>query len=128
MLAVQRSNKPAELIAKFVDAELRGKITSQEELESTLDQALLLFRFISVRLPHHTAPLRPPCSAQILCSTSPDKLKSFKSCQATLSMLPMNDASSWLPYSLSLSLSLSSPRSLPPCLLHLLQYDTIPAA
>ena len=49
MLAVQRSNKPAELIAKFVDAELRGKITSQEELESTLDQALLLFRFISVR-------------------------------------------------------------------------------
>ena len=49
-LHVQRANKPAELIAKFVDAELRGKITSQEELESTLDQALLLFRFISVIL------------------------------------------------------------------------------
>ena len=48
LLWPQRANKPAELIAKFVDAELRGKITSQEELESTLDQALLLFRFISV--------------------------------------------------------------------------------
>ena len=48
---MQRSNKPAELIAKFVDGELRAgsKASSPEELEHILDQALLLFRYISVR-------------------------------------------------------------------------------
>lgn len=43
-----RENKPAELIAKFVDGILRtgNKGFSEEELESTLDKALTLFRFI----------------------------------------------------------------------------------
>lgn len=43
-----RENKPAELIAKFVDAILRtgNKGFSEEELETTLDKALTLFRFI----------------------------------------------------------------------------------
>ena len=42
----------AELVAKFIDAELRsggkgGK--SDDELEATLDKALMLFRYIQVR-------------------------------------------------------------------------------
>lgn len=43
-----RENKPAELIAKFVDGILRtgNKGFSEEELEKTLDKALTLFRFI----------------------------------------------------------------------------------
>lgn len=43
-----RENKPAELIAKFVDGILRtgNKGFSEEELETTLDKALTLFRFI----------------------------------------------------------------------------------
>lgn len=43
-----RENKPAELIAKFVDSILRtgNKGFSEEQLESTLDKALTLFRFI----------------------------------------------------------------------------------
>lgn len=43
-----RENKPAELIAKFIDGILRtgNKGFSEEELESTLDKALTLFRFI----------------------------------------------------------------------------------
>lgn len=43
-----RENKPAELIAKFVDGILRtgNKGFSEEELETTLDKALILFRFI----------------------------------------------------------------------------------
>eukprot|EP00178_Gracilaria_changii_P023638 TRINITY_DN714_c0_g1_i1.p1 TRINITY_DN714_c0_g1~~TRINITY_DN714_c0_g1_i1.p1 ORF type:complete len:807 (-),score=120.10 TRINITY_DN714_c0_g1_i1:3888-6188(-) len=43
-----RENKPAELIAKFVDGILRtgNKGFSEEQLESTLDKALTLFRFI----------------------------------------------------------------------------------
>ena len=43
-----RENKPAELIAKFVDGILRtgNKGFSEEELELTLDKALTLFRFI----------------------------------------------------------------------------------
>lgn len=43
-----RENKPAELIAKFVDGILRtgNKGFSEEELENTLDRALMLFRFI----------------------------------------------------------------------------------
>ncbi|CAF1416735.1 unnamed protein product [Adineta ricciae] len=44
----QRSNKPAELIAKAVDARLRtgNKEASEEELEKILDKLLVLFRFI----------------------------------------------------------------------------------
>ncbi|OAY78060.1 Cullin-4 [Ananas comosus] len=43
-----RQNRPAELIAKFVDEKLRAgnKGTSEEELEGTLDRVLVLFRFI----------------------------------------------------------------------------------
>lgn len=45
----QRANKPAELIAKFLDNELRAgnKSQNEEELEGVLDKALLLFRYIS---------------------------------------------------------------------------------
>ncbi|DBA80768.1 hypothetical protein WJX77_001890 [Trebouxia sp. C0004] len=45
----QRQNKPAELIAKYVDVELRAgsKGQTDEELETTLDKALMLFRYIS---------------------------------------------------------------------------------
>lgn len=43
-------NRPAELIAKFIDGKLRAgnKGTSEEELEGTLDKVLVLFRFIQV--------------------------------------------------------------------------------
>ncbi len=43
--------RPAELIAKFLDAELRSgnKGQTEEEMESLLDKALILFRYISVR-------------------------------------------------------------------------------
>ncbi|KAK4399362.1 Cullin-4 [Sesamum angolense] len=43
-----RQNRPAELIAKFVDEKLRSgnKGASEEELEGTLDRVLVLFRFI----------------------------------------------------------------------------------
>ncbi len=43
--------RPAELIAKFLDAELRAgnKGQTEEELELLLDRALILFRYISVR-------------------------------------------------------------------------------
>ena len=43
-------NRPAELIAKFLDEKLRAgnKGTSEEELESTLEKVLVLFRFIQV--------------------------------------------------------------------------------
>ncbi|KAK9722077.1 hypothetical protein K7432_002964 [Basidiobolus ranarum] len=43
-----RQNKPAEMIAKFVDAKLRtgNKTATDEELESILDNVLILFRFI----------------------------------------------------------------------------------
>ena len=46
----RRSNKPAELVAKFADAELKGgsKGKSEEEMESTLEKALMLFRYIQV--------------------------------------------------------------------------------
>lgn len=42
--------RPAELIAKFIDSELRAgkKGQTEEELETTLDKALILFRYISV--------------------------------------------------------------------------------
>ncbi|CAF0813665.1 unnamed protein product [Rotaria sordida] len=44
----QRANKPAELIAKAVDARLRAgnKEATEEELEKILDKLLILFRFI----------------------------------------------------------------------------------
>ncbi|ORX91617.1 ubiquitin-protein ligase, cullin 4 [Basidiobolus meristosporus CBS 931.73] len=43
-----RQNKPAEMIAKFVDSKLRtgNKTATDEELESILDNVLILFRFI----------------------------------------------------------------------------------
>ncbi|KAM7255883.1 hypothetical protein ACFE04_011624 [Oxalis oulophora] len=43
-----RQNRPAELIAKFLDEKLRAgnKGISEEELEGTLDKVLVLFRFI----------------------------------------------------------------------------------
>ncbi|KAA8494050.1 Cullin-4 [Porphyridium purpureum] len=43
-----RQNKPAELIAKFVDQILRtgNKSYTEEELESTLDSIMILFRYI----------------------------------------------------------------------------------
>eukprot|EP00976_Prorocentrum_cordatum_P068315 1179085-Prorocentrum_minimum.AAC.6 len=43
-----RSNRPAELIAKFIDAKLRmgNKGTSEEELEVIMDRVLTLFRYI----------------------------------------------------------------------------------
>ena len=45
-----RPFRPAELIAKFIDAELRAgkKGQTEEELEITLDKTLTLFRYISV--------------------------------------------------------------------------------
>ncbi|XP_054159550.1 cullin-4A-like [Oppia nitens] len=44
----QRANKPAELIAKFVDSKLRAgnKEATEEELERLLDKIMVLFRFI----------------------------------------------------------------------------------
>ncbi|GKV36953.1 hypothetical protein SLEP1_g45035 [Rubroshorea leprosula] len=47
-----RQNRPAELIAKFLDEKLRAgnKGTSEEELEGMLDKVLVLFRFIQVIL------------------------------------------------------------------------------
>ena len=48
----QRQNKPAELIAKYIDSKLRAgnRGASEEELDAQLDKALLLFRYISVGL------------------------------------------------------------------------------
>ena len=49
----RRDNKPAELIAKFMDAKLRGggkERESSAELEGHLNRALELFRFIQARL------------------------------------------------------------------------------
>jgi len=44
----KRPNKPAELIAKFVDTKLRAgnKEATEEELERLLDRIMVLFRFI----------------------------------------------------------------------------------
>lgn len=44
----QRANKPAELIAKYVDMKLRAgnKEATEEELEQILDKIMVLFRFI----------------------------------------------------------------------------------
>ncbi|MEW5312866.1 MAG: hypothetical protein WDW38_004466 [Sanguina aurantia] len=46
----QRQSKPAELIAKFIDARLKSggsKGSSEADLEAMLDKLLLLFRYIS---------------------------------------------------------------------------------
>jgi cullin-4 len=44
-----RSNKPAELVAKWIDAKLRGsKGLSETDLEGDLDKALVLFGYIQV--------------------------------------------------------------------------------
>ncbi|KAF7803161.1 cullin-4-like [Senna tora] len=45
---LNEKNRPAELIARFLDEKLRSgnKGTSEEELEGTLDKVLVLFRFI----------------------------------------------------------------------------------
>ena len=42
-----RQNKPAELIAKFVDSKLRAgnKEASEEELEKLLDKIMVIFRY-----------------------------------------------------------------------------------
>lgn len=44
----KRPNKPAELIAKYIDAKLKSgnKEASEDELEKMLDKILVLFRFI----------------------------------------------------------------------------------
>lgn len=44
----QRSNKPAELIAKYIDNKLRSgnKEATEEELDKILDKIMVLFRFI----------------------------------------------------------------------------------
>jgi len=44
----RRQNKPAELIAKFVDSKLRAgnKEASEEEMERILDKIMVIFRFI----------------------------------------------------------------------------------
>lgn len=46
-----RDNRPAELIAKFVDARLRsgGEGMTEDELEMLLDKVMLLFRFIQAK-------------------------------------------------------------------------------
>ena len=47
----QRANRPAELVAKYIDGELRrgGKGQSEDDLEAALDKALMLFRYIQVQ-------------------------------------------------------------------------------
>ena len=44
-----RQNKPAELIAKYIDAMLRmgNKGTTEEEVEAKLDRLLVLFRYVN---------------------------------------------------------------------------------
>ncbi|KAF2900446.1 hypothetical protein ILUMI_05741 [Ignelater luminosus] len=42
----QRHNKPAELLAKFVDSKLRCKDIGEEEIEILLDKVMVLFRFV----------------------------------------------------------------------------------
>ena len=44
-----RPNKPAELIAKFIDSKLRSgnKEQTEEELEELLDKVMVLFRYVT---------------------------------------------------------------------------------
>ena len=60
------SCRPAELVAKFMDNELRsGKDKkSDDQLEATLDKALMLFRYISVR---HSSCCAPNAQDLLLC-------------------------------------------------------------
>lgn len=57
----QRANKPAELIAKYIDLVMRGgsravgAVGGDDEVEAALDRALVLFRYIQVH-----AVLGPP--------------------------------------------------------------------
>ena len=47
-----RENKPGELLAKYLDSTLRSgnrKCGSETEVESHLDNALALFRYLQVR-------------------------------------------------------------------------------
>jgi cullin-4 len=48
----QRQSKPAELIAKFIDSQLRAgnKGQAEDALEGMLDKVLVLFRYIQVRM------------------------------------------------------------------------------
>ena len=49
----KRQNKPAEMIAKFVDSKLKsGKGVTEEEVERDLDRCLVLFRFIQGTVSH----------------------------------------------------------------------------
>ena len=47
-----RQNKPAELIAKFVDSKLRAgnKEASEEELEKLLDKIMVIFRYVTKKI------------------------------------------------------------------------------
>ena len=78
--------RPAELIAKYVDVELRAgsKGQTDEELETTLDKALMLFRYISVSnlaclhvhtVAHLVFPGRA-CTVDV-CSQQPNRLQRF---------------------------------------------------
>ena len=73
----RRSNKPAELVAKFVDAELKAgsKKKSEEELEATLEKALMLFRYISV-----SSTLSTNWFNRLIMSILIDKIFVFSSC------------------------------------------------
>ena len=50
-----RQNKPAELIAKFVDTKLRAgnKVASEEELEKLLDKIMVIFRYVNYEKCNH---------------------------------------------------------------------------
>ncbi|CAH1185025.1 unnamed protein product [Phyllotreta striolata] len=41
-----KQNKPAQLLAKYIDNKLRSKDLSDDQLESVLDKVMILFRFI----------------------------------------------------------------------------------
>ncbi len=49
----RRQNKPAELIAKFVDSKLRAgnKEADEEEMERILDKIMVIFRWVSCLAP-----------------------------------------------------------------------------
>lgn len=44
-----RQDKPAELIAKFIDGLLKASKRDEAEVERTLDQCLVLFRYVQGR-------------------------------------------------------------------------------
>lgn len=68
-----RADKPAELIARYLDSILRrgSKAAAQEgSLEDVLDAALALFRYVQVgpaSLPLHRAALRLSCGNVTSC-------------------------------------------------------------